>query len=541
MEYDTSQNDQMARAVGSASKKGRSLTRRSFLGSTAAVGGAAALGSAMPGPSANAATPQKGGHMRFAMGHGGATDVLDPGQVLNGFLSSVHYAVTNTLTEMDASGTLVPKLAESWEASSDAAQWTFTLRKGVTFHNGKSLEAADVIASINHHRGEDSASSAKSMVDPITDIKADGRNVVVTLASGDADFPFKLSSFNFPIYQANDDGSLNWQSGVGVGGYVLKSMEPGVRAEMERNEDYWQGDERAHFASCELLTIADSFARQSALLTGDVDGIDRLDLKTARNMSQQAGIVVHEVAGKTHYTFPMRTDTAPFSDNNVRMAVKHAVDRQQLLDTVLQGYGSIGNDQPVSAAYPFFDPNLEQRTYDPDKAGYYLKQSGLSELKIKLSAADAAFSGAVDAAVLIAEQARKAGITIEVERVANDGYWSDVWMNKPFCACYWPGYPTPDSILTQAYAAGAAWNDTFWDHERFNELLVAARSELDHAVRAEMYADMQRILRDEGGLLLPVFANDVFATAEKVGHGQLSSNYEVDGRMYFERWWFKSA
>lgn len=487
-----------------------------------------------------AAQPKKGGHMRFAMGHGGTTDVLDPGQVLNGFLSSVHYTITNTLTEMNASGQLVPKLAESWEPSSDATTWTFTLRNGVEFHDGKPLTADDVIASINHHRGEESASSAKSMMDPVQEVRADGRNVIVSLSSGDADFPFKLSSFNFPIYQANADGTLNWRSGVGVGGYKLESFEPGVRAMMVRNPNHWQED-RAHFESCELLSIADPFARQTALLTGEVDGIDRIDLKTASGMSNKPGIIVHEVPGKTHYTFPMRTDTAPFDDNNVRMAVKHAIDREQLLATILHGYGAIGNDQPISAAYPFFNADLEQRSYDPDKAKYHLKQSGLTELSIELHAADAAFAGAVDSAVLIAEQARKAGISITVKREPNDGYWSDVWMKKAFCACYWPGYPTPDSILTQAYAAGASWNDTYWDHSRFNELLVAARSELNGTLRTEMYADMQRILRDEGGLLLPVFANDVFATSDKVGHAKLSANYDVDGRMYFERWWFDAA
>ena len=282
-------------------------------------------------------------------------------------------------------------------------------------------------------------------------------------------------------------------------------------------------------------------ARQNALITGEVDGIDRLDLKTAGRLAEREGIVVEEVAGKTHYTFPMRTDTAPFDDNNVRMALKHAFDREAMLKSILHGYGSVGNDQPISAAYPFFNAELEQRVYDPDLARHYLKKAGRTELAVELSAADAAFAGAVDAAVLFSEHAKKAGITISVKREPNDGYWSNVWMNKPFCACYWPGYPTPDSILTQAYAAGASWNDTFWGHERFNELLVAARSELDGPKRAEMYGEMQVILRDEGGLILPFFANDVFALSEKVGHGKLSANYDVDGRMYFERWWFKDA
>lgn len=526
------------KSTGTATGPDLGIGRRAFLKQATALGIAGAAGLSLPRQS-RAAVP-KGGHMRFGIGHGGTTDVLDPGKVLNGFLSATHYAITNTLTEVDGSGDLVPKLAESWEASADAKQWVFKIRKGVEFHNGKTLTPEDVIASINHHRGEKSESSAKTMVAPITAITADGDNVVVTLSGGDADFPFKLSSFNFPIYQAKSDGSLDWQSGIGAGAYILKSFEPGVRATYEKNPNHWQ-DDRGHFASAEMISITDTTARQNALISGEVDGIDRLDFKTADRMGQRPGIAVKEVAGKTHYTFPMRTDTAPFNDNNVRLAVKHAVDREQLLRTILHGHGSIGNDQPISSAYPFFNADLPQHAYDPDKAKFHLKKSGLSELSIDLSASDAAFSGAVDSAVLIAEQARKAGITVNVVREPKDGYWSNVWMKKAFCACYWPGYPTPDSILTQAYAKGASWNDTYWDNDRFNTLLVAARSELDGALRTEMYGEMQQILWEQGGLLLPFFANDVFAVTDKIGHGTLSANYDVDGRMFFERWWFKDA
>ena len=519
--------------------RNRKISRRAFLGRMAALSATGFMSLQMTSE-ALANTPVRGGHMRFAMGHGGTTDSLDPGKVLNGFLSSTHYAITNTLTEVDANGVLVPKLAVSWDASPDATQWTFKLRSGVEFHDGKTLTTDDVIASINHHRGENSKSSAKTMVDPIVEISTDGDRVKFILSGGDADFPFKLSSFNFPIYQANSDGSLNWKNRVGVGGYILKDLDPGVRATFERNPNYWQED-RAHFSSAELLVVSDPTARQTALTTGAVDAIDRVDLKTAGLLKQVPGIVIEEVAGKTHYTFPMHTNTAPLNDMNVRMALKLAFDREEMLNKILHGYGSIGNDQPISAAYPFFNAELEQRAYDPEQAKFYLKKAGLTKLDIELSASDAAFPGAVDAAVLFGEHAKKAGISIKVKREPNDGYWSNVWMKKPFVACYWPGYPTVDSILTQAYAAGGSWNDTFWDNDRFNVLLVAARSELDTSRRGQMYGEMQQILRDDGGLILPFFANDVFATSDKVGHGDLSSNYDVDGRMFFERWWFKTA
>lgn len=514
------------------------VSRRAFLRTGLAAGAAMATGL---GRKAAAATPVRGGHFRFGFAHGSTTDVLDPGKVLNGMLSSTHYAVTNTLTEVDTDGTLIPKLATEWEATPDARTWSFKLRRGVAFHDGKTLGTEDVIASINHHRGADSTSSAQSMVSAITEIRADGPDrVVVELSGGDADFPFKLSSFNFPIYAARDDGSLAFEKGIGVGAYRLVNFEPGVRADFEKNPDYWN-DARGHFDSAEFISIKDVTARTNALRTGAVDAIDRLELKTARLLAQAEGIVVHEVEGKTHYTFPMHTDKAPFDDNHVRMAVKLGIDREAMLETILFGHGQIGNDTPINAAYPFFNAELDQRAYDPDKAKWHLRQAGYDSLELALSASDAAFSGAVDAAVLYKEQARKAGLDITVVREPTDGYWSSVWMKKPWCACYWPGYATPDSIFTQGYASGASWNDTFWENARFNELLVAARSELDQARRAALYAEMQMLVRDDCGTVVPFFANDVFAVTDKVGTGQLSNNYEVDGRLFLERWWMKDA
>ncbi|MCZ4351021.1 ABC transporter substrate-binding protein [Roseovarius aestuarii] len=516
------------------------VSRRSFLQSSLATG--VALG-AFGGVAnqARAATPVKGGHMRFGMGHGSSTDVLDPGQVLNGLLSATHYAVTNTLTEVDADGALVPKLATEWDATPDARVWSFKLRPGVEFHDGKSLTTDDVIASINHHRGENSASSAKTMVDAIRDIRADGADrLTIELVSGDADFPFKLSSFNFPIYAARGDGSLAFEDGVGVGAYRLVNFEPGTRAQFEKNPNYWD-ETRGHFDSAELISIRDVTARTNALRTGEIDGMDRVELKTAGRLMQLPGIVVQEVEGKTHYTFPMHTNVGPFDNADVRMAVKLGLDRDAMLETILFGHGQVGNDHPISAAYPFFNKELEQRGYDPDKAKWHLKQAGHDRIALTLHASDAAFSGAVDAATLYQEQAADAGVDITVKREPIDGYWSDVWMKKPWSACYWPGYATQDSIFTQAYAKGASWNDTFWDNARFNELLVQARSELDSSKRGELYGEMQALVRDDGGSVVPFFANDVFAVTDKVGFGKVSNNYEVDGRMFLERWWFKDS
>ena len=151
--------------------------------------------------------------------------------------------------------------------------------------------------------------------------------------------------------------------------------------------------------------------------------------------------------------------------------------------------------------------------------------------------ADAAFAGAVDAGVLYSERAAAAGINIEVVREPNDGYWSNVWMVKPWSAVYWGGRPTEDWMFSTAYAAGAAWNDSFWDHERFNKLLVEARAELDEAKRAEMYGEMQAIVSNEGGVVVPMFASYVMAHSDKVQTPEkVAENWTMDGFRAPERW-----
>ena len=512
------------------------ISRREFMGRTAVLGVTTALATTMASH-AIAATPKMGGHLRAGIGHGSTTDSLDPATYENSWISGVNYAVHNHIAEVDMNGNLVPELAESWEASDDASTWRFKIRQGVEFHNGKTLDAEDVLASVNHHRGEDTTSAAKPLLEPITDIRIDGKDtLVVSLSGGNADFPFTISDYHIAI-MPSEDGVVDVRSGNGTGAYKLENFDPGVRADFTRHPNYFK-EGFAHFDSFELLSIIDVTARTNALTTGEIDVMDRVDIKTLSMLERVSNIRVDETTGYAHYSVPMRTDTPPFDDNNVRMALKLALDREAMLRTVLRGHGSVGNDHPISTANRYHASELPQRTYDPDKAKWHLKQAGLSSLEVDLSAADSAFAGAVDAAVIYKEHAAKAGITINVIREPNDGYWSAVWMNKPWGMCYWGGRSTENDMFTTAYAAGADWNDSFWEHERFNELLVEARAELDDTKRREMYGEMQLIVRDEGGVVVPMFNNYIFAMSTKVQHAQMAGNGDLDGGKFMERWWF---
>ena len=510
------------------------INRRTFLGTTAA--GAALAGGLLPGLAR--AQQKRGGTFRAAKGHGQTTDTLNPGTWDNGFMSSLAYGFAGFLTGVARDGSIEPQLAESWEASADATVWRFKMRPGVTFHSGKPVTTEDVIASINFHRGDASTSAAKLLLDAVTDIATDRDTVVFTLGAGSADFPFTFTDYHLTILPISDDG-IDWQSGDGAGPYRLLDFQPGVSATLERYENDWNSA-RGYFDRIETLSVIDLNARTTALISGDVHAIDRLDLKTVGLMARRPELSIHSVAGNQHYTFAMATNQDPYTDLNVRLALKHAINREEMVEKILFGYGSVGNDHPIGRGQQFFNTELAQTTYDPDRAQFHLREAGLDGLSVSLSAADAAFAGAVDAAVLFQNSALGAGIDLAVNRAPNDGYWSDVWMKDPFAAVYWSGRPVEDAMFSTAYASGAAWNDTFWENGRFNELLLSARAELDTDKRREMYWEMQAILNQDGGLIAPMFANYVFATGPDVDTGgeEMASNWDMDGERWMERWSF---
>jgi peptide/nickel transport system substrate-binding protein len=515
------------------------ISRREFIAQAAALGATAAFSQSFLASDvfAKSSEPRRGGRLRIGISGGSTTDSIDPAastDMMNQII--INGQLGNSLVEIDHNNKPIPELAESWDSSPDAKIWNFKLRKGVEFHNGKTMDADDVIHSINHHRGEDTKSAAKVLVDSIVEIKKDDKySISFVLESGNADFPFSLSDYHLIIAPVTSD----FQDGIFSGGYILQKYQPGVRAFTTRNPNYFKSD-RAFFDEIETLGINDVNARTNALKTGQIDVMNRCELKTVHLLKKTKGIQVLRQDGFKHYTFAMQCDTAPYDNNDVRLALKYGVDREQLLKTILRGYGSLGNDHPISSTNRYHASELPQRQFDPDKARFHLKKAGMENTTFAFHTAEAAFVGAIDAAVVYKENAAQAGINIDVVREPNDGYWSNVWMKKPWCAVFWGGRPTEDMMFSTAYAADAAWNDTSWQHKRFNELLIQARAELDETKRRAMYVEMQSIVRDDGGVVVPMFAAEMAATSDKIGHGPLAANWELDGLRAPERWWFTS-
>lgn len=519
-------------------REGR-ISRRAFLQRASALVAAGSLpaGAAFAEDSA----PRKGGFARFGVEDASQNDTLDPGTWATVFTGGAfNGALCNNLTEILADGSVAGDLAESWESDAAAKRWIFTLRPGVTFHDGRDLTVEDVRQSLFFHMGEDSTSGALPIVSQIEDIQADGaRQVVFTLKEGSADFPYLVADYHLSVFPALEGGGIDWQGGVGTGAFVMESFEPGIAVKMTRNPNYHK-DNKPYLDEVEFIGIADPTARLNALLTGEIEFMTDIDVRNLPLIERSSEFRIQRTPSLRHFTFDMNASVAPFDDPDVRLALKYAMDRDDIIQKVFLGDAVKGNDQPVSRIMEYFKDPVPPHDYSVAKAKEHLAKAGLTALTVDLSVSEIAFPGAVEAAVLYKEHAAAAGITINVVREANDGYWDNVWLKKPFNACDWYGRPTCDWLFKTSYTGNAPWNNTGWSNPRFEELLAAAAAETDTGTRAAQYAEMQQILHDDGGVLLVAFFNWRNALSNRLRHGQVGGLFPADNHRMAERWWMVS-
>jgi len=521
------------------------LSRREFLQYAGALGITATTAGAIWSSPA-LASPKHGGHLRIGAEGGATTDSLDPRRAIGTAQSTVIiHSMFDTLTNLDENSTPVPRIAESWEATPDALTWRFKIRKDIEFHNGKTLGINDIISTYAYlDHDANTHGDGRNIAGSIADMKADGDYLVITQEAPNADLPTLLSGYSLTIGPAGTEGS-QWEKGIGTGPYKLVNFEPGVNAEVERNPNHYDPNE-GFFDSVEFPNIQDQAARASALRTDAVDYITRPDPKTAHLLAKEPGLLVVDAGGNRHYTMPMRSSDEPLSNTDLQLALKYSVDREELLKKILGGWGYVGNDIPIGRAQRYVNKDLAQRGPDPDKAQFHLKKAGMSSFDVDLYASDAAWTGAVDAAQLVTETAKKGGVNITVKRAPADGYWSEVWMQKPWCLSYWGGRPTEDWMFTVGYSETddgkpSGWNESYFTHDRFNELLRAARGELDDDKRRSMYYEMQEICHNECGTVIPMFSSFVDAYKDTLRHANpLRSTFDLDDFKLPRQWWFET-
>lgn len=480
---------------------------------------------------AHAQAPKKGGRIRAATTSSSTADTLDPAKGANATDYTRHNMFYSGLTQLD--GSLTPQMALAEEIRNDkATTWTFKLRKDVKFHDGSPLTPADVVYSLNRHKDAATASKVKTVADQFAEVKASGPNEVqVKLAGPNADLPVILAASHFLIVK---DGAKDFSTANGTGPFKLKEFKPGVRSVGVRNENYWKPG-RPYLDEVELIGIQDEPARVNALLSGDVQMVLAVDPRSTARVRGSAGYSVLETKSGLYTDLVMRQDAAPTSNPDFVMAMKYLIDREQAKNAVFRGFAVVANDQPIPPSHRYHLAGLPQRPFDLDKAKFHLQKSGVKG-PVPI-VATAAANGSIDMAVLMQQSAQKIGLTLNVNRVPADGYWSNHWMKHPLGFGSVNPRTSADQLFTQFFKSDAPWNESGWKNEQFDQLVLAARAESDDAKRKKMYGDMQVLVHEKCGIGIPVFVSFLDGHSAKVkGLGSIPVGGFM-GYMFAENVW----
>ena len=444
-------------------------------------------------------TPKKGGTLTVAHSAHGPGDTLDP--IRN--TATIDYLrgrmIYGSLVRLSDRLIPEPELAVSFEPNADATEWTFELRKGVEFHDGAPFGADDVIFSMNRHLGDDTDSLAKTLMEGVLEWrKIDDFTVRAVLATPNVDFAAILGTFHFKIVQRN---TTDFSKPAGTGPFRMEVFEPGVRTIATAFENYW-GD-GPYVDAIEYFAITEDVRRVNALVTGEVDIIGDLPSNAVRQVEAARDLQIWSVESGAYYDIALRSDIAPGSDSELVLAMKYLFNREALVETILGGRGDPGNDHPIGPAYAEHCTDIPLRPFDPDRALYHLKNSGLGGQAIEIQAAEVG-PGLIDMCLLLQREAGRIGLNIEVQKVSTDGYWRSVWLSAPVFVAAWNMRPTANAMLSIAYQSDAAWNESRWQNQQFDQLLIASRAERSEASRRQMYCDMQQLIHSEAGTIIPL-------------------------------------
>lgn len=436
-------------------------------------------------------------------------EVLDPASPVR-FFPTIEL-LYNRLVRMNEAGELKPELAESWQANTAATEWTFNLRKGVRFHNGAAFTAKDVLYTLRNvmNPALESPGAAVLSIVNVDEVNApDDFTVVFPLNQPHADFPLLLLHYSMYIIPDGIGDAIN-TTGVGTGPFSLKQFAPEGVTTVVANAEYWDG--APGVAQVDIVGIADSEGRISALLADQVDYLEAASPDSIGLIQQKPDYVLINLPSGNWPVFVMNTTTAPFDDVRVRMAMKLVVDRDAMVQSVLGGYGKVAGDHPVWPGDQYYKEVPRPR--DVEKAKALLAEAGFANgLEVTLYTSDIDVN-MIPMTVLYKEMAAEAGIIVNIQQESADGYWNDIWMQKPFCCSSW-GERTADQVLNEVYRSGASWNETYWTNSEFDGLLDQARQQLDYAQRKATYQQAQQLLSDEGGAIIPFFT-DILSVAHK--------------------------
>jgi peptide/nickel transport system substrate-binding protein len=507
-------------------------SRREFLGvvgtglaaSALAAPLLAACGSSGPASSGTATTGsgKRGGTLRFAVAGGAATDTPDPALAMTSFALYMAANLYDTLVRADVDFNLSPALATSWSSTPDAKTWTFKLRDGVTFHNGKKLTSTDVAYSVSRILNAKLASPVLSNISPFLQASGesapDASTVQFKLTKANAFFPQILAGVNFGIIPA---GTTSFAKPAGTGPFSLQEFQALANAKFARNDSYWRSG-LPYLNGVTLVSLAEDSTRVQSLIGGSEDLVDNVTGADVKLISAQPGVQTLQIKAGGWVDLAAWGDTAPFNNPDVVKAMKYAADRAKIMGVVAPNAYLTGPDIPVPTSDPFYPAGLAAYPYDPEMAKSLIKKAGYRDgLNVTLYA----YQGdKLDAALAYKQTAQPAGINVNVITWPHATYWTQVWLKKPFVGDSWARLHT-SVILQEAFAAVP--NEFHWSSSKFSGLLTAAVATTDETKQKTLYGDARTMLNDTASGIIPGWEPQLYGASDKLHGVQLANGGQV--------------
>ena len=474
---------------------------------------------------------RRGGNLKLGLTGGSSSDTLDPHKSLTYIDTSRLQSLYQPLVQLDAQAQVEYVLAESITPHQGSlSEWVIRLRPGVTWHNGKDFTASDVLFSFQ--RVFSNGFTGKFGLGPIDLAKTkalDPHTVLVQLTKPFSSFAEQLAAFWYNLYIAPE--GFNPAKPVGTGAFVYQSFTPGQRSVFTRNPHYWKSG-LPHVDTLTIIDFSDNTTLQDALTTSVIQGAGALDGPQIASLATSGGIKTVVSHSGEIVPFTMRVDQAPFNDVNVRQAMRLLVDRPQLIDSALDGYGVVANDL-FSPYDPDFDHSLVRPAQgDIQQAKFLLKKAGHDGLTVALTTSAVA-TGTVAMATVLAAQAKAAGVTVKLSNVPAGTFFGPNYLKWSFSQDYYNYYPYLAQVAESMLKA-SPFNETHTNNPHYTNLYNQANATANPSLRKEIITEMQNFDFTEGGYIVPAYIDvlDAYSdtitgyTAGKVG--QPLSNFDFE-------------
>ncbi|MEX2542126.1 MAG: ABC transporter substrate-binding protein [Trueperaceae bacterium] len=426
--------------------------------------------------------------------------------------------VYEDLVELNADLQLEPALAESWEVSDDGLAYTFQLRSGVKFHNGRELTADDVVYSFDRVMAEDTGSPFASRFSQVESAEATGDlTVVFHMNAPFAPFLSNLTDLAIvPREVVEEHGNLQ-QVAVGTGPFVFDEWVPDTSVLLTANPDYYRDGEPGVQALL-FHIVPEATARAAGLRSGTYDFLPDVDAITAQTLARSPTVEMLQTDDLAYALLGLNLERGPLGDPRVRRAINMATDRGEVVDAVY--FGDAVAAGPLSPALKDWAVPVEEFACydtDPDAARDLLAEAGYGDGFQMEILTFSRIKAITDMAQVLQAQYADVGIDASIN-IEEFGTFVQDWSNSNFdsFASRNGGTVDPDGYLFRTFHSGGSTNVFNYDNPEVDELLERGQVTVDQAERQEIYREVQQILACEGPIVHVAYATLFSAMRDNV-------------------------